>query len=390
MSSIGSGMDLNKHTRERQITLKHLYINDQKMIGIQFYPDKLIQAIIKQLPEPKWSEKYGMVYIRNTPDNTKAIFEKFKGLCWINCKYFYINRPVSTYNETLDINFYRQRKPEKGKRLVPEDFLQKLEIRKYSLSTAKSYIHHFEVFMNHYSQVENLLELGEHEINQYISYLTKKKHSYAYIKMSINAIKFYYEVVIEMPNRFYSIKQTDKKESLPKVLAKEDIIKMIDVTRNIKHKCIISLLYSSGIRRQELLDMKIADVDSKRMTITVREGKGKKDRITILSRFLLDLLRTYYKSYRPKIYLFESSAGNKYSGSSVRQIVHRASKHAGIKQRVTPHMLRHSFATHLLESGTDLRHIQALLGHSTTRTTEVYTHVSTTHFEKIKNPLDLT
>ncbi len=382
-------MNSQSHTRERQITLKHLYFEDQKMIGIKFYPDKVIQHIIRQLPEPRWSEKYGMVYIKNNPENLKAIFDGFKGVCWINCTHFYTNRPVNFHNTPLDIDGYRKRKSIPGRRMVPEEFLQKLEIRKYAFNTARSYISHFEKFMNHYGQVQNLMQLGEHEINEYISHLFRSKRSEAFIKMSINAIKFYYEVVMEMPNRFYAIKQVQQKESLPKVLSKKDINRMIDVTTNIKHKCIISLLYSSGLRRQELLNLEISDIDSVRMTITVREGKGRKDRITLLSHRLLEQLRMYYKSHMPKKFLFESAAGERYSGSSVRQIVHKASRKAGIRQKVTPHMLRHSFATHLLESGTDLRHIQTLLGHSTTRTTEIYTHVSTTHFNQIKNPLDL-
>lgn len=385
----GSDMDPNRHTRERQITLKHLYINDQKMIGIQFYPDKLIQTIIKQLPEPKWSEKYGMVYVRNTPDNAKAIFEKFKGLCWINCKHFYINRPVNVYNETPNIEHYRKRRPEDGKRVVPEEFLQKLEIRKYSLNTARSYISHFELFMNHYVQVQNLMELGEQEIKEYISHLVKSKRSDAFIKMSINAIKFYYEVVKEMPNRFYLVEKPIKRETLPKVISKEGIFKMIECCSNIKHKCIIELLYSAGLRRNELLNLEISDIDSDRMVITVRQSKGNKDRITLLSKQLLKDLRYYYIVYKPKKYLFEGAKGGQYSSTSVARVIKRAAIRAKIQKKVTPHILRHSFATHLLESGTDLRYIQSLLGHSSSRTTEVYTNVALKGILNIRNPLDL-
>ena len=376
-------------SKERQITLKHLYINDQKMIGIKFYPDKLIQAIIKQLPDPKWSEKYGMVYIRNTPDNLKCIFEKFKGLVWINCKHFFPNKPVNAGNNELNIDFYRNRKPANGKKLVPEEFLQKLEIRKYALNTAKSYIIHFEHFMNHYKGVDNLMELGENEINEYISHLVRVKKSDAFIKMSINAIKFYYEVVNEMPNRFYSIGHIPKKETLPKVISKESVFRMIDSCSNIKHRCIIELLYSSGLRRNELINLEISDIDSERMLITVRQSKGKKDRITLFSKKLLEDLRTYYLAHRPKKYLFEGAGGGQYSPTSVARIIYRAAKKAKIQKKVTPHMLRHSFATHLLESGTDLRYIQSLLGHSSSRTTEIYTNVALNGIENIRNPLDL-
>ena len=206
--------------------------------------------------------------------------------------------------------------------------------------------------------------------------------------MAINAIKFYYEMVLGMPNRFYSIERPRKESKLPKVLSKEEIISIINHTNNIKHKCIVSLLYSSGLRRNELLELKLQDIDSKRMVIRVEQAKGNKDRYTVLNKSVLDDLRKYFKIYKPKTYLFENPiSDNKYSSSSVLQIVVKSAKNAGIKERVTPHMLRHSFATHLLESGTDIRYIQLLLGHNSTKTTEIYTHVATNSFTDIKDLL---
>ena len=162
----------------------------------------------------------------------------------------------------------------------------------------------------------------------------------------------------------------------------------MEKTNNLKHRCIVGLLYSAGLRRGEVLKLKPDDIDSKRMVIKVRSGKGNKDRYTILSEKLLKDLRQYYREWRPKTYLFEGPKGDSYSAESVLKIVKEASFRAGIRKKVTPHMLRHSFATHLLESGTDLRYIQVLLGHKSTKTTEIYTHVATNIFFQIKNPLD--
>jgi len=205
----------------------------------------------------------------------------------------------------------------------------------------------------------------------------------------INSIKFYYEVVEEMPNRFYSIERPRKKDPLPKVISAEEVQVMIQCTTNIKHRCIISLFYSSGLRRQELLDLKINDIDNKRMVINVINGKGGKDRITLLSPGVLKDLRSYFKEYRPKTYLFEGENGGQYSETSVSKIVTKARCAAKIQKKVTPHILRHSFATHLLENGTDLRTIQVLLGHSSSKTTEVYTEVAINHIKTIKSPIDL-
>jgi integrase/recombinase XerD len=192
-----------------------------------------------------------------------------------------------------------------------------------------------------------------------------------------------------MPNRFYSVERPFKKESLPKVISKESVIKMIDVCPNIKHRCIVALLYSSGLRRAALLNLKISEIDSERMTIRVTQGKGKKDRISILSKRLLGDLREYYRAWRPKEYLFEGQEGRRYSATSVAKIIDKAAKKAKIAQKVSPHMLRHSLATHLLENGTDLRQIQTLLGYNSLKTTEIYTHVAVQGMNKIKNPLDL-
>ena len=172
------------------------------------------------------------------------------------------------------------------------------------------------------------------------------------------------------------------------MISKEDVLNLVEQTNNIKHRCIVELLYGSGLRRNELINLKIEDIDSKRMLVRVKQAKGNKDRITLLSQNALRDLRCYYKTWKPKEYLFEGQKGGKYSGQSVVKVVKAAASQAGIRIPVTPHMLRHSFATHLLEAGVDLRQIQVLLGHQSSKTTEIYAHVVTNTFKTIKNPLD--
>lgn len=377
---------LNKH-----ITLKHLVIDDKRKIGLQFYPDKIIHALIKELTNPKWSATYQMVYLENNAQNLTAIFDKFKGVAWINGQYFFDKKPTKNTNHNIKpvtIADYRKRVEKENIRYAPDIFLNKLELKHYADNTCRIYISMFEKFINYYKDAEIHL-LSEIEVRQYLQMLVSQNKSDSYINQSINSIKFYYEVVLGMPNRFYQIERPRKKQKLPTVIAKAQVKQMIDVTTNIKHKCIISILYSAGIRKSELLNLKLTDIDSKRMVISITQGKGNKDRLTLLSEKLLDYLRTYYKSCRPKEYLFESPKGGKYSASSVDRIVKKAAKKVGIAKAITPHTLRHSFATHLLESGTNLRHIQALLGHNSSKTTEIYTHVATNHLQIIKNPLDL-
>lgn len=359
------------------------------MIGLKFYPDKVVQALVKQLPNIKWSKKYAMAVLPNHSTNLQAIFKTFEGVCWINCAAFFPNRPVNIKGEDLSVDSFRRRPNNSNYRFCPEEFYQKLELRKYAMNTAKCYISLFEKFINHYSTYDNPMDIDEYKIREYLQTLVQNNFSDSYINQSINAIKFYYETVKEMPNRFYLIERPIKKEELPKVLSKEQILKMIDCTDNIKHKCILSLLYSAGLRRGELLNLKLTDIISDRMLVRVNQGKGRKDRYTLLSQKTLDDLRTYYVKEKPSAYLFEGAKGQVYSPTSVTKIVKRAARKAQIKEQVSPHMLRHSLATHLLENGTDLRQIQSLLGHNSLKTTEIYTHVAVIGMNKIKNPLDL-
>tara|TARA_R110001592_G_C13184603_1_gene751440 strand:- start:37 stop:1185 length:1149 start_codon:yes stop_codon:yes gene_type:complete len=370
------------------ITLKHLFINKEKQIGLKFYPNKMVEIVIKGLPNAKWSKEYNMAYIENTKKNLDTIFKDFRGVAWINAGNFFNKKSQSKGNESISLKNYREREVSSDYRTCPEEYLQKLELKQYALSTSSTYINHFEVFINYFKKWE-LSEIDEEQIRNYLLKLIHQGKSHSYINQMINSIKFYYEVVLEMPNRFYSVERPIKKETLPKVISLEEVQSIIKNTNNIKHRCIVSLLYSAGLRRGELLNLKLNDIDSKRMVINIIDGKGGKDRVTILSKSVLKDLRTYYKIWSPETYLFEGIKGKQYSGSSVSKIIDRACKQAKIRKKVTPHTLRHSFATHLLEAGTDIRYIQTLLGHSSTKTTEVYTQVAITNIKTIESPIEM-
>ncbi|WP_245806778.1 site-specific tyrosine recombinase/integron integrase [Arenibacter amylolyticus] len=371
----------------RSITLYHLMIQNQKMIGIKFMPDKLIQALIKSLPNPKWSQRHKMAYIPNTKENLGIIYNTFNGNVWINYNRFFTNRPQNAKNTVVVITWFRNRKPISNYRYCPEEYLLKLELKRYANSTVRTYVYFFEMFINHFGH-KDVQTIDEIDIRAFLQQLIQRNVSNSYLNQAINAIKFYYEVVMDMPNRFYEIERPRREFKLPKVISKEEVLTIIENANNLKHKCIISLLYSSGLRRSELLNLKLDDVDSKRMLIRVKDSKGNKDRHTLLSQTVLEDLRLYFREWKPREYLFEGQKGGRYSPQSVLKIVKEAALRAKVRQSVTPHVLRHSFATHLLESGVDLRQIQVLLGHGSSKTTEIYTHVATNTFKTIKNPLD--
>ena len=260
--------------------------------------------------------------------------------------------------------------------------------KRYSQNTQDIYCSYFKDFCN-YFQNENIENMTTVQINSYILGLIKSKNiSISQQNQRINAIKFYYEKVLGREKQYYELHRPKKEHKLPKVLSKTQVKRIFYVTKNLKHKCILMLIYSAGLRRSELLNLIPSDIDSERMIIHINDAKGKKDRISLLSDNLLKLLRQYYKEYRPQKYLFEGQKGGMYSPTSVANILKKAALKAGINKTVTPHMLRHSFATHLLEQGTDLRYIQELLGHESSKTTEIYTHVSKKAIDRIINPID--
>ena len=225
-------------------------------------------------------------------------------------------------------------------------------------------------------------------IKKFISYLVQdRKISSSYQNISVNAIKFYYEKILGWPHTDIKLDQPRKERHLPEVLTRNEVISMISSIINLKHKFVLILLYSTGLRRGELLDLKLGDIDRENMQIWVRGGKGKKDRYVQLGNNTLKVMDEYIKLYNPQEYLIEGR-GDRYSASSVIEIINDAERKAGISKRITPHKFRHSDATHLLEDGVDIRFIQELLGHSSIKTTQIYSHVTDRNIKRIINPFD--
>ena len=263
---------------------------------------------------------------------------------------------------------------------------QKLRYKRYSPNTIRTYISCLEQF-NRFIKSEKL-QINEPVIYQYLMGLVAKGYSRSSQNQHINAIKFYLEKVLKQKQKSYYIERPLKKRMLPTVLSEQEIQLIFSNIKNLKHKAILSLIYSSGIRIGEALNLTINDLDSDRMLISIRRGKGEKDRMVPMASNVLKLQRVYYKEYKPVNYLFNGNENGPYSATSVRNVLKRAVYKSYIKKNVTPHALRHSYATHLLEKGTDLRYIQVILGHSSVKTTEIYTHVSTKNLQAIKSPIE--
>lgn len=353
---------------KQQILLSSDSHRNQKVVKITFDYDSRILNTLKKHFSARWSQTKKCWWIKRTEFD----YKKFKEI-------------FSPFAEIVPVS---NKAPNKKEPVLLIGYLKKLEQKRYSPQTIKTYTHYFKDFQKYFID-KKLSDISIDEINNYIHELIKEKEiSISQQNQRINSIKFYYEKVLGREKEYYKIERPHKEKTLPDVLSKEEIYDMIKLTRNIKHQCIIALIYSCGLRRSEAINMQLTDIDSKRMLVKVRAAKGKKDRYVQLSSYTLELLRNYYKLDKPKLWVFEGVNGLKYSAESILNVVKHAAKRAKIKKRVYTHILRHSFATHHLEQGTDLRYIQEWLGHGSSKTTEIYTHVSKKDFIKFRNPID--
>lgn len=269
-----------------------------------------------------------------------------------------------------------------------EDYERQITIRAYSEATRRNYRHNILAFY-HYFKGRDAKDLDRVDVEKYLEYLcVQKRYSPSALNVTVNAIKFLYERVWRFPREFYELPRAKKPQQLPAFFHPQEIEELFKSIVNLKHRVILYTAYSAGLRVSELVHLKVADIYSGSMQLRIECAKGKKERMVMLSEKLLNVLRVYYKKYTPAYWLFEGQHGEAYSARSVQLIMKRAKAHAKIRHKGSIHALRHSFATHLLEGGTDIRLIQELLGHSSIRTTAIYSHVTDVRKSRVKSPLD--
>ena len=328
-------------------------------IGIYFPKDKELIERVKKLPDVRWSASLVCWHVPDTDENR----QRFK----------------------LALRF------------VPnEEHIQKMEAfgrwlrsKRYSESTVKTYGDALRSFLNFYNQKP----IADFETKDLIAYnndfILKNKLSNSYQNQIVNAIKLFFRSIEHKRMNPDLLHRPKREKLLPNVLSKEEVKMILEAHSNIKHRAMLSLIYSCGLRRSELLNLKLNDIDSKRGVIIIRQAKGKKDRIAPLSEKIVVMLREYYTLHKPKIWLFEGQNENEqYDERSLSNVLKQALTKTKITKPVTLHWLRHSYATHLHEAGIDIRNIQVLLGHKSSSTTDIYTHVSNKTIQQIKSPFD--
>jgi len=384
----------------KTIVFKKIFHRDQDCLGLFFEYDAALISEVKKIPCIKFSKTHTCWYVSYSPDVLNESMEALRGHALLDCSAL-DTLPMTIEPEAelaVPVVVPARSVYEKVNRKTGEPgsehakalrmMEQKLTLRGYSENTMRTYLQHFKEFLLFYAP-SHPIDIEETEIRNYILYLIEqRKLSKSTQNQAINSIKFFYEKVMMQDRKVYYLERPMKEKRLPEVLSQEEVFRVFEALDNIKHKAMLMLIYAAGLRRSEMLNLRIGDADFDRRIVFIRGGKGHKDRQSILSQSLIPLLDQYLKEYTPTLWLFEGQRGARYSASSLQQVFKQAATKAGLKKVVRLHMLRHSFATHLLEAGTSTRYIQVLLGHESPKTTEVYAHVSRFALDKIQSPLD--
>lgn len=357
---------------------------EAQRILVRFPYDQELVSCIKTIKEACWSPDEKSWILPNERHMTNLLFKTFKGIAWIKLiKPTKKDPEISTKKRRIGNVINGNRGP------AILEFIEYLKSKRFSPNTIDTYNDALHIFLE-YMSVKVIEDIDNYDVIRFNNdYILAKGLSASYQNQVVNAIKLFFDKLRNKKLNISDVHRPRAEKKLPNVLSKEEVKNILETPTNLKHRSMLSLIYACGLRRSELLNICLTDVNRHRMTLHIRQSKGKKDRIVPLSAKLLEMLTDYWKAYKPQKWLFEGQhAGEQYSEKSLESVLKQSVKKTGILKPVTLHWLRHSYATHLLENGTDLRYIQELLGHNSSKTTEIYTHVSTKSIEKIKSPFD--
>ena len=347
--------------------------NNQLLIKFDY--DETLISLVRSVNGASWSKSLKAWYLINTAENLAIILKLFKGITKIDFS-----------GISKKVGFKRDLTPEQKK--ILNSFYLFLKGKRYSQSTIQTYTFFVADFINFHTNTP-LEELTNRDVELFIeTVFIERNYSVSSQRQFISALKIFTVFCPQTKINNLSLERPKKSRLLPNVLSQEEVLRIIQLTKNLKHRAIIVLLYSSGLRIGEVTGLLLKNIDILRKQIKVEGGKGRKDRFVVLATSYLPLLHNYLTTFKPALYFIEGPTGKKYSESSIRKFLFKSVQKAGISKKVTPHTLRHSYATHLLENGVGLRHIQELLGHAKPETTMIYTHVAKKDLLDIQSPLD--
>lgn len=370
------------------LILERGYHRDQHVVFVTLPQGEIFHEIIREMKGRHWSQTNRKWYFVANEFDLKTLFDAFKGQAYLD--YTALKQPL---NRAKVAKVERVREPHveptpENLKLI-DDFRRWLQHKRYSENSVKTYVEMLSMFTRHIHPKPLTEVSNEHVMDFVHSVLIGEGYSFTYQNQLVSSLKLFYREMVNAKLDIDKLERPRREHKLPNVLSKEEVKRILEAHSNKKHKTMLSLIYACGLRRSELLNIKPSDIDRQRNMLIVRNAKGRKDRMVPVSNKILEMLDEYFKAYRPTTWLFEGQKpGEPYDAQSLQSVLKQALAKAKIRKPASLHWLRHSYATHLLESGTDLRYIQELLGHKSSRTTEIYTHVSQKSLERIKSPFD--
>jgi site-specific recombinase XerD len=380
------------------ITLRPFHYRSEEALGLDLGQHPELEKEVRRLKSIRWCGTNGWWYLplsRESYERIRQFVAPFATLDvrWL-CRYLEQRKAAQAANIQGQKVTPRRVQQFLTTPLSPENqealrrYTELLELKAYSRATRRTYTTAFYKLLRTLGKVP-AGSLTKERVQAYLLWLLREQgYTETNLHTTINALKFYFEQVEGRNREFYDLPRPKKPHKLPSVLSEQELIALIEKTQNLKHRALLMTAYSAGLRVSELVNLKIRDIDSGRMLIHLHGAKGKRDRMVPLSQTLLQTLRTYFRQYRPKAYLFETEPGRAYNTHYAQAVLREAKQKAGVYKKGSVHLLRHRYATHLLEAGTDIRYIQNFLGHKSLGTTMRYTHVSRLKIGTIQSPLD--
>jgi integrase/recombinase XerD len=384
----------------KNIIVERVIRNVGSRVSLKFSYDNELISIVKRLPDARWSASKNYWHISDSPDVISLLMKAFHGKANVDYSSIKINlaQKVRLKKEGEEIRSIEKSKGKAGNDLPPlsttgeadiDKYRRWMEANRYPESTIQTYTAMMVKFLRFLSPKEASECTSDDLIRIINEYILPKRLSFSFQNQMISSVKKFYRNIYKTVIDPDKVDRPRSRHRLPNVLSREDVKKILTALANEKHRIMLSLIYACGLRRSELLELIPADIERGRKLLRIRQSKGFKDRIVSLSDKTIEMLTTYIEHYKPVRYLFEGQRpGEKYSASSLEKVLKNACKRAGLRKEVSLHWLRHSYATHLLESGTDITYIQALLGHKNSRTTQIYLHITTKSLQKIRSPFD--
>lgn len=368
-----------------KVTLKLLVHKEQDCYAITFLFNEKLKALVTSIPHVRWSKSNNTFYV---PKKKLSLHHLYTLLQEKNIYVDYSRVTSSKPRAILKKKKRITRSISEENKQVIREFVSYLRGLRLSESTVMTYFTFVADFVEFIGE-KPLDTLTNVDVRLFVENQVKhKRYAISTHRQLVSAIKHFGTFLPDSQLSVEEIKRPKKSSYLPTVLSKEEIIDLLRATKNLKHRTILAMLYSAGLRISEILHLKLKDIDIDRRQLFIKNAKGRKDRVVILAESFLPLYQNYYMTYQPSIYFVENPKGGTYSAESIRKFLKKSCQEAGNLKRVTPHTLRHSYATHLIEDGVGLRHVQELLGHSKPETTMIYTHVAKKDLLKIKSPLD--